>query len=56
MRGCGEFATEMSRIAADTDVASYIFNWHSSAQGWMDALRGLELTFSFMSYGPSARM
>jgi hypothetical protein len=56
MRGCGEFATEMSQIAAGTDVASYIFNWHSSAQGWVGALRGLGLTFSFMSYGPSASM
>ena len=39
----------MSRIVVDTDVASYIFNWHSSAQRYVDALRGAELFLSFMS-------
>jgi len=39
----------MSRIVVDTDVASYIFNWHSSAQRHVDALRGSELILSFMS-------
>jgi hypothetical protein len=29
----------MSQIVVDTDVASYIFNWHSSAQPYIDALR-----------------
>jgi hypothetical protein len=33
----------MSRIVVDTDVASYIFNWHSLAQQYSDALRGSEL-------------
>jgi len=31
----------MSRIAVDTDVASYIFNWHTLAQQYVNALRGL---------------
>lgn len=39
----------MSQIVVDTDVASYIFNWHSSAQGYVDALRGSELILSFMT-------
>lgn len=39
----------MTRIVVDTDVASYIFNWHSSAQRYADALRGSELILSFMS-------
>jgi tRNA(fMet)-specific endonuclease VapC len=39
----------MSQIVVDTDVASYIFNWHSSAQRYMNALRGSELILSFMS-------
>ena len=39
----------MSQIVVDTDVASYIFNWHSSAQRHVDALRGSELILSFMS-------
>jgi tRNA(fMet)-specific endonuclease VapC len=39
----------MSQIVVDTDVASYIFNWHSSAQRFVDALRGSELILSFMS-------
>jgi tRNA(fMet)-specific endonuclease VapC len=39
----------MSQIVVDTDVASYIFNWHSSAQRYVDALRGSELILSFMS-------
>ncbi|MGD0868165.1 MAG: PIN domain-containing protein [Bryobacteraceae bacterium] len=39
----------MSQIVVDTDVASYIFNWHSLAQHYADALRGSELILSFMS-------
>jgi tRNA(fMet)-specific endonuclease VapC len=39
----------MTQIVVDTDVASYIFNWHSSAQRYVDALRGSELILSFMS-------
>jgi tRNA(fMet)-specific endonuclease VapC len=39
----------MSQIVVDTDVASYIFNWHSLAQGYSDALQGAELVLSFMS-------
>jgi len=39
----------MSQIVVDTDVASYIFNWHSSAQSYINALRGSELILSFMS-------
>src|ERR1039457_6613442 len=39
----------MSRIVVDTDVASYIFNWHSLAEQYADALRGSELILSFMT-------
>lgn len=39
----------MNQIVVDTDVASYIFNWHSSAQHFVDALRGAHLILSFMS-------
>ena len=39
----------MSQIVVDTDVASYIFNWHSLAQRYADALRGSELILSFMT-------
>jgi tRNA(fMet)-specific endonuclease VapC len=39
----------MSQIVVDTEVASYIFNWHSLAQRYVDALRGFELILSFMS-------
>ena len=39
----------MSQIVVDTDVASYIFNWHSLAQQYVDALRGSDLILSFMS-------
>ena len=39
----------MSQIVVDTDVASYIFNWHSLAQRYSDALQGSELILSFMS-------
>lgn len=39
----------MSQIIVDTDVASYIYNWHSLAQQWVDTLRGSELVLSFMS-------
>ena len=36
----------MSQIVVDTDVASYIFNWHSLAQHYADALRGSELVYA----------
>ena len=39
----------MSQIVVDTDVASYIFNWHSLAQQYADGLRGSELFLSFMT-------
>lgn len=39
----------MSLIVVDTDVASYLYNWHSLAQRYADALRGPELVLSFMS-------
>ena len=39
----------MSHIVVDTDVASYIFNWHSLAGRYVTALRGSELILSFMS-------
>ena len=39
----------MSRIVVDTDIASYIFNWHSLAPKYADALRGSELILSFMT-------
>ena len=39
----------MSQIVVDTDVASYIFNWHSLAQQYADTLRGSELILSFMT-------
>ena len=39
----------MSQIVVDTDVASYIFNWHSLAEQYVNALRGSELILSFMS-------
>jgi predicted nucleic acid-binding protein len=39
----------MSQVVVDTDVASYIFNWHSSARRYVDALRGSESILSFMS-------
>jgi tRNA(fMet)-specific endonuclease VapC len=39
----------MSRIVVDTDIASYIFNWHASAAKYVEALRGSELVLSFMS-------
>jgi predicted nucleic acid-binding protein len=39
----------VSQIVVDTDVASYIFNWHSLAQQYADALRGSELILSFMT-------
>ena len=39
----------MSQTVVDTDVASYIFNWHSSAQRYVVALRGSTLILSFMS-------
>jgi predicted nucleic acid-binding protein len=39
----------MSLVVVDTDIASYIFNWHSSAKHYVDALRGSELVLCFMS-------
>lgn len=39
----------MSQIVVDTDVASYLFNWHSLAQDYANALRGSDLILSFMS-------
>jgi len=30
----------MNQIVVDTDVSSYLFNRHSSAKGYADALRG----------------
>jgi tRNA(fMet)-specific endonuclease VapC len=39
----------MSQIVVDTDVASYLFNWHSLAQNYANALHGSELILSFMS-------
>ena len=39
----------MSQIVVDTGLASYIFNWHSLAQRYSDALRGSELILSFMT-------
>jgi predicted nucleic acid-binding protein len=39
----------MSQIVVDSDVASYLFNWHSLAQQYADALRGSELILSFMT-------
>lgn len=39
----------MSQIVVDTDVASYLFHWHSLAQGYANALRGSDLVLSFMS-------
>lgn len=38
----------MSHIVVDTDVASYIFNWHSLAEQYANALRGSELILSFV--------
>jgi|SRR5580700_6658909 predicted nucleic acid-binding protein len=39
----------MSLIIVDTDVASYIFNRHTSGPRYIDALHGSELILSFMS-------
>jgi tRNA(fMet)-specific endonuclease VapC len=39
----------MSRIVVDTDIASYIFNWHSTAQRYVGSLRGSELILAFAS-------
>ena len=39
----------MNQIVVDTDVASYLFNWHSLAEQYANALRGSELILSFMS-------
>ncbi len=40
----------MSRIVVDTGVASYLFNWHSLAQQYADALRGSEPILSFAAW------
>lgn len=39
----------MRQAVVDTDVASYIFNWHSMAEKYLGALREFELILSFMS-------
>jgi predicted nucleic acid-binding protein len=39
----------MSQVVVDTDVASYLFNWHSSAKRLSDSLRGFDLVLSFMT-------
>lgn len=39
----------MSQIVVDTDVASYIFNWHTLARQYVNTLRGSDLILSFMS-------
>ena len=39
----------MSQIVVDTDIASYIFNWHSLAKQYAELLRGSELIISFMT-------
>ena len=39
----------MNRIVVDTDVASYIFNWHSLARHYAEVLRGAELILCFMT-------
>jgi predicted nucleic acid-binding protein len=39
----------MTRVVVDTDGASYLFNWHSSAKALSDSLRGFELVLSFMT-------
>jgi hypothetical protein len=36
-------------VVVDTDIASWIFNWHSSAKHYVDTLRGSELVLCFMS-------
>jgi tRNA(fMet)-specific endonuclease VapC len=39
----------VNQIVVDTDVASYIFNWHSSAERYLSALQGADLILSFMT-------
>jgi hypothetical protein len=39
----------MSQIVVDTDVASYIFNWHAMAHQYVNAFRGSDLILSCMS-------
>ena len=39
----------MNQVIVDTDVASYIFSWHTLARRYSDALRGSELILSVMS-------
>ena len=41
----------MSQIVVDTDVASYIFNGHTMAQQYVNALRGSDLILSFIVDG-----
>jgi hypothetical protein len=43
----------MSQIVVDTDVASYIFNWHSLAQHYVEALRGSTAPGVFVAMRPS---
>jgi tRNA(fMet)-specific endonuclease VapC len=39
----------VSQIVVETEIASYIFNRHSLAQNYSNALHGSELILSFMS-------
>ncbi len=39
----------MSQVVVDAGVASYLFNWRSLAQRYVDTLRGSELVLSFIS-------
>jgi tRNA(fMet)-specific endonuclease VapC len=39
----------MTPLVVDTDVASYIFKWHTSVQHYADPLSVSELILSFMS-------
>lgn len=39
----------MNQVVVDTDIASYIFNWHTLAENNLNALQGSELFLSFMS-------
>ena len=45
----------MSQIVVDTDVASYILNWHTLAQQYVNALRGSDLLLS-AEWGGQRRM
>ena len=39
----------MNQIVVDTDVASYLFNWHTLAERYSGLLKGSELILSFMT-------